>query len=63
MNSLGDMMSLEEAMNELGESVAQARKALAKSTSTLEAVHKQVLPQNPLPGDADGFLGVLGPGS
>ena len=50
-------------MNELGESVAQAREALAKSTSTLEAVHKQVLPHNPLPGDADGFLGVLGPGS
>ena len=56
-------MSLDTAMNELGESIAQAREALAKSTSTLEAVHKQVLPQNPLPRDADGFLGVLGPGS
>ena len=50
-------------MNELGESAAQTREALAKSTSTLEAVHKQVLPHNPLPGDVDGFLGVLGPGS
>ena len=62
MNSSGDKMSLEQAMNELGESVAQAREVLAKSTSTLEAVHKQVLPHNPLSGDADGFLGVLGPG-
>ena len=50
-------------MKELGESIAQAREALAKSTNTLEAVHKEVLPQNPLPRDADGFLGVLGPGS
>ena len=50
-------------MNDLGESVAQAREVLAKSTSTLEAVHKQVLPHDPLPGDADGFLRVLGPGS
>ena len=56
-------MSLDTAMNELGESIAQAREALAKSTSTLEAVHREVLPQNPLPRDADGFLGVLGPGS
>ena len=56
-------MSLDAAMNELGESIARAREALAKSTSTLEAVHREVLPQNPLPRDADGFLGVLGPGS
>ena len=63
MDSSGDKMSLDTAMNELGESIAQAREALAKSTSTLEAVHREVLPQNPLPRDADGFLGVLGPGS
>ena len=63
MDSSGDKMSLDTAMNELGESIAQARDALAKSTSTLEAVHREVLPQNPLPRDADGFLGVLGPGS
>ena len=63
MDSSGDKMSLDTAMNELGESIAQAREALAKSTSTLEAVHKEVPPQNPLPRDADGFLGVLGPGS
>ena len=56
-------MSLEQAMNDLGESVVQAREVLAKSTSTLEAVHKQVLPHDLLPGDADGFLRVLGPGS
>ena len=56
-------MSLDTAMNELDESIARAREALAKSTSTLEAVHREVLPQNPLPRDADGFLGVLGPGS
>ena len=62
MNSLGDKMSLEQAMNELGASVAQAREVIAKSMSTLEAVHKQVLPHDPLPGDADGFLGVLGLG-
>ena len=63
MDSSGDKMSLDKAMNELGESIAWAREALAKSTSTLEAVHREVLPQNPLPRDADGFLGVLGPGS
>ena len=63
MDSSGDKMSLDTAMNELGESIARAREALAKSTSTLEAVHREVLPQNPLPKDADGFLGVLGPGS
>ena len=63
MNSSGDKMSLEQAMNDLGESVAQAREVLVKSTSTLEVGHKQVLPHDPLPGDADGFLGVLGPGS
>ena len=63
MDSSGDKMSLDTAMNELGESIARAREALAKSTSTLEAVHREVLPQNPLPRDADGFLGVLGPGS
>ena len=56
-------MSLDAAMNELGVSIAPAREALAKSTSTLEAVHREVLPQNPLPRDEDGFLGVLGPGS
>ena len=50
-------------MNDLAESVAQAHEVFAKSTSTLEAVHKQVLPHDPLPGDVDGFLGVLGPGS
>ena len=63
MDSSGDKISLDTAMNELGESIAHAREALAKSTSTLEAVHREVLPQNPLPRDADGFLGVLGPGS
>ena len=63
MDSSGDKMSLDTAMNELGESIARAREALAKSTSTLEAVHREVLSQNPLPRDADGFLGVLGPGS
>ena len=63
MDSSGDKMSLDTAMNELGKSITQAHEALAKSTSTLEAVHREVLPQNPLPRDADGFLGVLGPGS
>ena len=63
VNSSGDKMSLEQAMNDLCQSVAQAREVLAKSTSTLEAVHKQVLPHDPLPGDTEGFLGVLGPGS
>ena len=50
-------------MNALGESVAWAREVLAKSTSTLQAMHWQVLPHDPLPGNADGFLGVLGPRS
>ena len=63
MDPSSGRMSLDVAMNELGESIARAREALAKSTSTLEAVHRSVLPQNPLPRDADGFLGVLGPGS
>ena len=61
MDSSGDKMSLDTAMNELGESIARAREALAKSTSTLEAVHREVLPQNPLPRDADGFLGGAWP--
>ena len=36
---------------------------LAKSTSTLAAVHREVLPHNQMPADADGFLNVLGSGT
>ena len=36
---------------------------LAKSTSTLAVVHKEVLPHDQVPANADGFLSVLGPGS
>ena len=59
----GDKISLEQAMNDLGVSVAQAREVLAKSTSTLEAVHRQVLPHDQVPANTDRFLSVLGLGS
>ena len=63
VNPSGDKISLDQAMGDLGASVAQAREVLAKSTSTLAAVHKEVLPHDQLPANADGFLSVLGPGS
>ena len=59
----GDKMSLDQAMNDLGVSVAQAWEVLAKSTSTLAAVHKEVLPHDQVPANVDGFLSALGPGS
>ena len=63
MDPSGDKMSLDQAMYDLGASFAQAREGLAKSTSTLEDVHKQVLPYDQVPANADGFLSALGPGS
>ena len=41
----------------------QAKDALAKSTSTLGAVYKDVLPAGEVPATVDGFADVLGPGT
>ena len=59
----GDKMSLKQAIGDLGASVAQAREVLAKSTSTMAAMHREVLPHNQVPANADSFLNVLGPGT
>ena len=59
----GDKMSLDQAIGDMGASVAQAREMLAKSTSTLAAVHREVRPHNQMLANADGFLNVLGPGT
>ena len=56
-------MSLDQAMGDLGATFAQAKDALAKSTSTLGAVYKEVLPQGEVPATAEGFADVLGPGT
>ena len=40
-----------------------AKDALAKSTSTLGAVYKNVLPLGEVPATVDGFADVLGPGT
>ena len=60
---VSDKMSLDQVIGDLGASVAQAREVLAKSASTLGAVHREVLPHDEVPATADGFLNVLGPGT
>lgn len=58
----GNKMSLDQAIADMGASVAQAQEVHAKYTSTLAAVHKEVLPRDQVLTNADGFLSVLGPG-
>ena len=60
---VSDYMSLDQAMGDLGATFAQAKDALAKSTSTLGAVFKEVLPQSEVPATAEGFADVLGSGT
>ena len=54
-------MSLDQAMGDIGATFAQPKDALAKSTSTLGAVFKEVLPHGEVPATAEGFADVLGP--
>ena len=60
---VSDEMSLDQAIGDLGATFVQAKDALAKSTSTLGAVYKEVLPQGEVPANVDGFANVLGPGT
>ena len=56
-------MPLDQIIGDLGASAPQVRDVLAKSASTLEAVHKEVLPHDEVPATADDFLNVLSPGT
>ena len=58
-----DEPSLDQVMDDLGAAVVQVKDALAKSTSTLCAVHKVVLPSSEPPSTVDGFADVFGPGT
>ena len=60
---VSDKLSLDQVIGDLGTQFAQAKDAIAKSTSTLSAVHKNVLPTTEVPSTADGFADVLGPGT
>ena len=60
--SSGDL-SLDRAIGDLDVVSTQAKDALAKSTSTLGAVFKDVLPSSQPPSTVDGFADVLGPGT
>ena len=56
-------MSLDRAIGDLDAISAQAKDALAKSTSTLGAVYKGVFPSGQPPSTVDGFANVFGPGT
>ena len=56
-------MSLDRAIGDLDVVSTQAKDALAKSTSTLGAVFKDVFPSSEPPSTVDGFADVLGPGT
>ena len=60
---VSDELSLDQVIGDLGTQFVQAKDALAKSTSTLGAVYKEVLPLGEVPSTADGFVGMLGPGT
>ena len=60
--SSGDL-SLDRAIGDLDVVSTQAKDALAKSTSTLGAVFKDVFPSSQPPSTVDGFADVLGPGT
>ena len=60
---VGDELSLDRVIGDLGAQFVQAKDSLAKSASTLGAVYKEVLPLGEVPSTADGFAGVLGPGT
>ena len=60
---VSDELSLDQVIGDVGTQPVQAKDALAKSASTLGAVHKNVLPMKEVPSTADGFADVLGPGT
>ena len=60
--SSGDL-SLDRAIGDLDVVSTQAKDALAKSTSALGAVYKDVFPSRQPPSTVDGFADVLGPGT
>ena len=60
---VSDELSLDHVIGDLGAMFVQAKDALAKSTSTLDAVYKNVLPSGEVPATVDGFADVLGPGT
>ena len=60
---VSDELSLDQVIGDLGATFVQAKDSLAKSASTLGAVYKEVLPLGEVPSTADGFAGVLGPGT
>ena len=60
---VSDKLSLDQVIGDLGAQFVQAKDALAKSASTLSAIHKNVLPTTEVPSTANGFADVLGPGT
>ena len=60
---VSDKLSLDHAMDDLGAMFIQAKDTLAKSTSILGAMHKNVLPTSELSSTVDGFASLLGPGT
>ena len=62
-NVVGDELSLDHVIGDLGAMFVHAKDALAKPTSTLDAVYKNVLPLGEVPATVDGFADVLGPGT
>ena len=60
---VSDELSLDHVIGDLGAMFVHAKDALAKSTSTLGAVYKNVLPLGEVPATVDGFTDVLGSGT
>ena len=60
---VSDELSLDHVIGDLGAMFVHAKDALAKSTSTLGAVYKNVFPSSEVPATVDGFADVLGPGT
>ena len=60
---VSDELSLDHVIGDLDAMFVQAKDALAKSTSTLGAVYKEVLPLGEQPSTVDGFANFLGPGT
>jgi len=60
---VSDELSLDHVIGDLGAMFVHAKDTLAKYTSTLGAVYKNVLPLGEVPATVDGFADVLGPGT
>ena len=63
VDQLSGNLSLDRAIGDLDVVSTQAKDALAKSTSTLGAVYKDVFPSSQPPSTVDGFADVLGLGT